>query len=217
MTPPSWIDRKSEYDQWLRQYCRVVQLVTKQSRFWKLVAVGMACVSLGRFSRLRFLEDFATTLGPIQAYPHQWTSLSRRLLVHEARHTQQFLFAGWFVPVLGWLGAPVRVWVGLLPMALVYGLFPLPMFFAWGRFRLELDAEAAAWRVGLSEGWLSPAEVRQRADDFGKMVASWAYLKSWPERWSVAAFQRRAEMEIQRAAGGVEQKDRGNASRNSAG
>ena len=200
MPPLSWTESKTEYRDWLRQHCPVVYLVTKQGRFWSLVAMGMACLSLGKLSRLRFLEDFATTLGPIQAYPARWSSLSRRLLVHEARHTQQFLFAGWFVPVLGWLGAPIRVWAGVLPMAIVYGFFPLPMFFAWGRFRLELDAEACAWRVGLAEGWLTAAEVRQRAEDFGRTVASWAYLRSWPQRWSVASFRKRAEFEIRRAA-----------------
>ncbi|MHC4181518.1 MAG: hypothetical protein ACYSWU_28825, partial [Planctomycetota bacterium] len=106
------------------------RLRTKDGWFWRLAAWGLLLVSLGRLKRRRFLQDYASVLGPIQAYPRQWNCIPRPLIVHEVRHTRQCLFAGWFVPILGWVGKRPRVWAGVLPVALVYSLFPLPVFFA---------------------------------------------------------------------------------------
>lgn len=194
---PSWVDELEQYRELTGDVRDVVRLTTKDNRFWKLVGVMLAMASLGQFSRQRFMEGFATTLGPIQAYPRTWSQIKRYMLVHESQHTRQFLFAGWFVPLFGWVGRPLRVWAGLLPMALVYGLFPLPVFFAWGRFRLELDADAHAWRAALRNQWMTPDEVRDRAQEFAGLVSSWAYLKSWPVGWTRKAFAKRAEIEIE--------------------
>ncbi len=189
----SWTEKRDDYLAIAREVNDVVTLTTKDGWFWRAVASALFVVSFGQFSRERFLNEFASTLGPIQAYPASWTGLSKMLVVHEARHTRQFLFAGWFVPIIGWLGKRVRVWVGLLPMALVYGLFPLPIFFAWGRFRLELDADSYSWRVALRRGWKSPDQVRSQANWFAKQISSWAYLRTWPTSWTIQAFERRAE------------------------
>jgi hypothetical protein len=191
--PDSWTHSAADYARLARGVAAVSVITTKDGRFWRLVAWSLCLLSLGRFARRRFLEEFASTLGPVQAYPQGWTALSPRLIVHESRHTQQFLWAGWFVPIVGWLGPRVRVWAGLLPMGLVYGFFPLPVFFAWGRFRLELDADSYSWKVALENGWMSPDEVRERANSFAETISSWAYLRSWPVRWTRRRFQRRAE------------------------
>jgi hypothetical protein len=188
--------RADEYAGIARQVATVSVITTKEGRFWRAAAWALFLLSVGGFARRSFLEDFASTLGPIQAYPRGWAELSPRLIVHEARHTRQFMTAGWFVPILGWLGPRARVWAGLLPLGLIYGLFPLPAFFAWGRFRLELDADSYSWKVALEQGWMSPEEVRQRAERFAETISSWAYLKTWPRRWTVKAFQDRAEQVI---------------------
>lgn len=198
MPTNSWIEQQAEYEELARRVCSVAKVTTKEHLFWRVAASFLAIVSFGRLKRSDFLRVFATTLGPLQAYPQEWTELSRTIIVHESRHTQQFLWAGWFVPVFGWLGSKVRVWVGVLPMAIVYGGFPLPIFLAWGRFRLELDAEAYAWRIGLAEGWLTEDQVRFRADWHARRVASWSYLRAWPESWALHAFGERAEAEISR-------------------
>jgi hypothetical protein len=189
----SWTQTADEYVRLARSVAPVSIITTKNSRFWQLAAWSLFLLSLGRFARRSFLENFASTLGPVQAYPHGWAELPHRLIVHEARHTRQFLLAGWFVPIFGWLGPRARVWAGLLPVALIYGFFPLPVFFAWGRYRLELDADSYSWKVALEQGWMSPDEVRRRASAFAETIASWAYLKAWPTRWTQRAFQRRAE------------------------
>lgn len=190
---PSWTARREEFQQHAHETCQLAVLTTKDGRFWKIVSWCLFVLSAGQFRRREFLEDFATTLGPIQAYPRHWRELSPLLVVHESRHCQQFLFAGWFVPIFGWLGPRARVWCGLIPMSLAYGFFPLPVFFAWGRFRLELDAESQAWRAALQNQWMTPDEIISRARQKGELVASWSYLKSWPTKWSVKSFQRRAE------------------------
>lgn len=195
-SPPDWTEHFEAYQQLAKSVCPCVKITTKDHPFWVLVSWMLFFLSIGQFSRANFLIRFATTLGPIQAYPRGWQILSKRLLVHEARHTEQFLFAGWFVPVLGWMGAPIRVWAGVLPMAFVYGCLPFPILFSWGRFRLELDAESHSWRIGLAEGFMTPEQVRERAEEFGTLVSSWAYLRSWPRKWTLAAFHRRAEQII---------------------
>jgi hypothetical protein len=179
-----------------REISDVIQLTTKDGWFWRAAAWGLFLLSFGRVKRRHFLEDFASTLGPLQAYPKQWERISPVLIAHEGRHVQQYLFAGWFVPVVGWLGRRVRVWAGLLPTALIYALFPLPVFLAWGRFRLELDAESYGWKRGLKQGWMTADEVRSRARRCARLVSSWAYLKAWPRRWTMRAFERRAEQII---------------------
>jgi hypothetical protein len=189
----SWTQSAQQYLGIACSVAAVSVITTKDGPFWRLAAWMLFLVSLGRFSKQRFLEEFASTLGPIQAYPHGWPRLSPRLIVHEARHTRQFLLAGWFVPILGWLGPRARAWAGLVPMTAIYGFFPLPVFFAWGRFRLELDADSYSWKVALQQGWMSPDDVRQRAASFAETISSWAYLKTWPRRWTQKAFQRRAE------------------------
>jgi hypothetical protein len=189
----SWTDRRGEYEQIARELSDVIRLTTKDGRTWRVAAWFLLILSFGRITRRHFLENFASTVGPIQAYPRQLPRLSLPLIAHESRHTRQFLFAGWFVPLLGWLGRRVRVWVGLLPMALIYGLFPIPVFLAWGRFRLELDAEAYAWRMSLARGWMTPDEVRTQAFRFAGLVSGWAYLKAWPAGWTRRACERAAE------------------------
>ena len=194
----SWTERRSEYERLAHSISDVIVLTTKDAWPWKVIAYGLAIFSLWRFPPRRFLEDFATTIGPIQAYGRAWPRLDRRTVVHEGRHTLQFLFFGWFVPVLGWLHRRVRVWCGLLLMGLLYVLIPLPIGLAYGRYRLELDADAYSWRRALEEGWLDADGVRRRAREFAETVSSAAYLWAWPRPWAVRGFARRAEREIAR-------------------
>lgn len=192
----SWLERREQYEQIVRTIEPTVRLVTKDHVFWRVAARLLWCLSLGKTPPRVFLEQYATTLGPLQAYPRRWPRLTPWLLVHESQHTVQCRRAGWFVPVLGWLGGPLRTWVGLLPMGFCYALLPLPVGLAWCRMRMELDADAAAWRAGLRNGWLTPGQVRARAVEFAEVVSGSAYLWSWPTRWTCRAFAARAERVI---------------------
>jgi len=192
----SWTTRWQEYQDLACQITPGVRLTTKDGWFWRCLAWALCLASLGRIKRDRFLKEYATTLGPLQAYPRHWPQIPLDLLAHETRHTRQFLVAGWFVPIAGWLGQSVRAWVGLLPMTIVYVMFPVPALLAWGRFRLELDAESFAWKLGLERGWLSPNEVRRRAPLAAQQIASWMYLKAWPNKWAAKSYAHRAEQII---------------------
>lgn len=176
----------------------IVSVTDKGGWFWKVAAWALFILSVGQFKRRVFLEWFASSIGGVEAYPSVWTRIGLVLMAHEGGHTLQFLFAGWFVPIFGWLGRKVRVWVGILPMGIVYGLLPLPIGLAWCRYRLELDADAKSWRWGLESGEMLPNDVRERAESFAETVSSWAYLKAWPKSWAVRGFMKRAEAEILR-------------------
>lgn len=194
----TWTLSRFRYERIARSVSPAIRLTTKDAWPWRVIAWALFLVTLGRLKRARFLEDFATTIGPIQAYPRAWPTLRDRTVVHEGAHTLQFLAAAWFVPVLGWL----RWWptwtafVGVLPMAVAYLLFPVPLLLAWGRYRLELAADARSWAWALEAGALDPAGVRQRARAFAETVSSWAYGRAWPRAWALRGFARRAEAVI---------------------
>jgi hypothetical protein len=204
----SWTDERQKYDAIMREVEPAAMLCTKDHWFWSAAWWFLAVITLGliaiKMSKRRFLDDFATTLGPWHGYPRQWSRLSKRLLVHEGRHTTQFVFCGYFVPVLGWIpgsfGRKLRAVVGLLPMAIVYGLLLLPIYFALGRWLLELDADRTSWRWQIRNGY-TPEQVLVRASRFGNLVTSGAYLWAWP-RWAggVRVFERSADKVIREAA-----------------
>lgn len=201
----SWTDEKQKYDAIMHEVEPAATLCTKDHWIWTALWVALVVITLGlaaiKMGRRRFLEDFATTLGPWHGYPRSWPALSKRLLVHEGRHTTQFVFCGWFVPVFGWFfGRKARAVVGLIPMALVYGLVLFPIYFALGRWLLELDADRASWRWQIRNGY-KPEDVLVRASRFGNLVTSGAYLWAWP-RWAggVRVFERSADKVIKEAA-----------------
>jgi len=169
-----------------------VRLQTKDGWIWKLLGRLAAGATLGGISYRRFLEEFATTLGPLQGYPSAW-SVERveAILVHEARHTRQARLCG--------LG--LHPWLGLPVFAVLYLALPLPLGFAWLRLLFEIDADRACWRHALSRG-ASPDEIRVRARRFAAVVCSGAYGWSLPSRLGVRAFERAAERVIAEFAHG---------------
>jgi hypothetical protein len=182
----SWVDQRARLLSLAHQLDPAVDLQLKENGFWRSVAALLSLVTLGGISARAFLEDYATTLGPIQAYPRGWSAETvEAVLVHEARHTRQFR----------WFGFGLHPWFGLPLMALVYLLLPLPLGLAFFRYRLELDADRASWRHNLVRG-VHPDEIRLRARAFADRVASGAYGWAWPRRWARRGFSRAAERVI---------------------
>ncbi len=167
-------------------------LTTKDSWFWTAAWIGLlvlvTVLSLGigtrsflkKLSLKTYLENVATTLGPVQSYPREYVALMKRLIVHDARHTWQCIVLSLIVPILGWIPhRRFRACIGLLPFGIVYGLLPFPIFLCYGRYKLELDAEKSSWRWMLRNGY-SVEKVRVRAEDSAKKVSGAKYLWSWP-------------------------------------
>lgn len=182
----SWVNDKERYQAIARKIDSSVRLTTKDGWIWKAIAWILFIVTFGKFKRERFLENFATTLGPVQAYPRSWPALREGTLVHESRHTHQ---ARWF-------GLGIHPWVGLPLMGLFYLLLPLPLGLAYFRYRLELDADRAKWKFWLAGG-RTPDEVRARAKKFAETITGVAYAWSWPRKWAVRGFLKAAEKVIE--------------------
>jgi hypothetical protein len=185
---PSWTGERARLEGLARGIEPSVRLQTKDGRLWRALATLAAVATLGGISRRRFLEDLATTLGPLQGYPAAWSAERvEAILVHEARHTRQARLCG--------LG--LHPWVGLPLFALLYLALPLPLGFAWLRLFFEIDADRACWRHALSRG-APPEEIRARARSFGRIVCSGAYGWPVPARLGLRAFERAAERVIAR-------------------
>ena len=90
-----------------------VILTTKDGFFWKAISWILFIISFGKQSRKTFLTIFATTIGPIQAYPKEWSVQSVEfVVVHESRHTKQFR----------WFGFGLSPWVGI-PFMFIFYIF----------------------------------------------------------------------------------------------
>lgn len=176
----SWVIDKDRLQLEAQKIDSSVKLTTKDGKFWKFLSILLNIVTFSGIKEDDFLVNFATTIGPIQAYPKEWTTASvERILIHESRHTKQ---ARWF-------GLGIHPWVGVLPMFLFYVLLFLPIGLAWFRYRLELDADKTYWRYLLEKG-VSQIEIYSRAKSFAKTVSSGSYGWSVPQKWAVWGFKR---------------------------
>jgi hypothetical protein len=135
---------------------------------------------------VEFMTDYATTIGPIQAYPSDWTAfMVEEIGIHESQHTRQ----------CRWFGLGISPWIGLIPMALAYLLLPLPIGLAWCRYRLELNAEIPFWKYLLAQGMTEEALMR-RVEYTALGVSSSAYLYSVPRAWALWGYRRKAKKVI---------------------
>ena len=177
----SWTLRKKELTEQARRYNRSAILVTKNSWIWKFVALVLTPL----MSKDDFLHNFATTIGPIVAFPEVWTfEQVARVIPHEVGgHVNQFWAFGGFIPY-------VSPWIGIVPMTIFYGLL-LPVLFNWFRYRLELHADKQAWRYMILNGY-NFSEVVARAERFARTISSWKYGKCIPEKWAIWGFRRAA-------------------------
>ena len=178
-----WAKEREKYQTIATSIDPAATVLTKDHWLWSATWYALAIVTFGLIivgmPKRKYLERYATTLGPWHGYPSTWPALSKRLLVPECRHTPQVGFAGWFVPVFGWFfGRKARAVAGLVPMAIVYGLLLLPLGFCVGRWQLELDADRTAWHWALRNGY-SDEYVRERAREFGDKVCGGPYLWAW--------------------------------------
>ena len=203
----SWTDDRAKYEAIAETIEPAAMLVTKDSWFWPAAWWTLVVVTLGLFalgmSKKTFLEDYATTLFPIQGYPSAWGALSTRLLVHECRHTTHCVWLGYLIPVLGWIpgrtGRHIRAWCGAPFYVVLYALFLLPTVFALGRWLIELDADRTAWRWQVRNGY-KVEEVLERARAFGERVCSGRYFWAWLKVFGGVSLYERVARGIAEAA-----------------
>lgn len=182
-----WVDDRSSVEATVHSIDKSIILTTKDSWFWKLLSWCLFIVTFSKIKRERFLVDFATTIGPVMAFPVTWTTQQVMFVcIHESRHIKQFRYFG--------LG--IHPWVGVLPMALVYLLFPIPVGLAYFRYRLELDADQFAWKYYLKKGAYTNEDVRSRASSFAVTVSSSSYGWSWPKSLAIKGFIKKANQVI---------------------
>lgn len=133
----SWVTEFSRFQREAKQFDPSIKLKTKDNTLSYIAAWIVYIISFTRTSREKYLKETATAIGNIHYYPREWTvDQVERTLPHEARHTRQARR----------LGLNIHPMVGLLPMAIIYFLLPIPILFALGRFWMELDADEAKYR-----------------------------------------------------------------------
>jgi hypothetical protein len=184
-----WVDQKSELELIGKKIDPSVIISTKDSFFWQILATLVAMVTFGGLSRRRFLDDFATTIGPLQGYPASWEYDSvKSTIIHESRHTQQ---ARWF-------GLGLSPWLGLPFFGLCYLLLPIPLGFAYGRYWFEFDACRFTYRYKLKEGW-DPRDILDQADHASSNISSGAYGWAVPKKFATKRYTDMAWAEIKKA------------------
>lgn len=196
----SWVDERAQYAALAASVTGAAVLGTKDTWGWRTLywsGVVLSCGVLWLLIDYRsWSRAFAGAFGPWIGIPREIARVNRRLLMHELRHVRQCEFLGWLIPVFGWFfGSKARALVGMIPFSIIYFL-PFPLFLAYGRYRLELGAEAAAWRDGLASRTLRAGDVWRLADTQGRLVGSRTYGWAWPT--AVDGYRRRAAAEISR-------------------
>lgn len=143
------------------------RLVTKRGWFWSALGWLIQVVTLGRMVHFR---HYITTIGNVIAIPADYPRDSvwfLYLLHHEVKHVEQFRRFG--------LGSH---WLGVLPMAIVYLLLPLPMGLAWGRYRLEFAAMVAELKAMQNHDEDERA-VLARATAMARQLTDASYAWAW--------------------------------------
>jgi len=222
----SWTTQRARLQQAAQLSDKSAILMTKDNWFCKMLGAILTVVTFGGIGYTRFMERFATTIGPIQFYPKGWPPSSvEAVCTHEGVHSRQAVVCGiitwlalsvltsilcgyhlvWWaglidgglslvctLPMLWW--RPVRIctaFLGLPLMFLVYILLPIPLGFAYFRYRMELAADKAKWRYMLEHGATAGA-VRIRAKGFAATISSGAYGWSVPESMALKGFDKAA-------------------------
>ena len=176
---PSWLEDRDRLTALAHEIEPSVRLLTKDALFWRVLGGLAAVCTAGGIKQREFCQGYATTLGPLQAYPREWSSERvEAILVHEARHTWQARMCG--------LG--IHPWLGLPVFAALYLIVLLPLGLAIMRLLFELDAERVAWRHALARG-AAPERILARARQFGATVCSATYGWALPRRLGVPLFE----------------------------
>jgi hypothetical protein len=179
-----WMEHKDKLTNIARQIEPHVILASKNAWPFQVSATFLWLLSFGKFDKTLFFKEWATTLGPYIGMPECWDYQSaQEVVIHESRHARQ----------ARWCGLGISPWLGFPIMFLIYALIFFPVLLAWGRYRLELDADAYSWRYFLDRKMWIPSEIRKEAIKRAELIASVGYFWAIPYKWALWGYQRKAE------------------------
>lgn len=154
------------------------RITEKVGWFWTAIHYIVIVLTLG--SNRRFKTHYYTTFGPVIGVPVGWESrhLIDRIstLEHELEHIEQ----------CKWFGFD-NAWVGLIPYGFLYLLFPLPVGFAYFRWRFERAAYVHGINVEMefrAQNSIDPSVLRSwLIDNAVRQLTTGAYAWTatlWP-------------------------------------
>jgi hypothetical protein len=187
MNNQSWMSKHAVLGLMALEFDESIRLYSKDHWLMKLCGWFLFLVSFGFYKREFFATEFATTVGNFHFYPKEWSVEEVEIsLAHEAEHTKQFRKFG--------LG--IHPMVGLVPGFLIYVLFPLPIFFCYGRFWMEKNADAAMWKYALKNLNWTPNEVLSDSLLEAEYLSSLSYLWAYPRTLALKEYKKVAEQVI---------------------
>ncbi len=150
---------------------------------WKAIHWILFVVSFGR--QKTFYTEYTTTVGNVIYYRAGWRRETAELkdcviLGHEGRHVRQFIKWG--------LGSAK---IGILIMGLLYLFVPLPVCFAWFRYRFEREAYKVSYYLWLELGGDPGIEYCVENLTAGQYLWTWV-LKKQVRKW----FQKHCRPEL---------------------
>jgi hypothetical protein len=197
----TWAIQRSLYQKIAKRVEPTAIIEIKSKWYWSILYCIGVILTFGLLifgiSHKKFMSEYATTLITRQGYPRIWKYLSIRVIVHECRHTTQAVFFGWLFFPIAWINRRFRAWLGLPLFALVYFVLPFPIYFAAGRFYLELDADKKAWRYCLKNEIKTADQILEHAKRRAKRLSSGIYFWSWPYPWACRSYMKAANNVIE--------------------
>jgi len=169
----SWLNDRARLQMMASEADISVRLVEKNSLFWRLLANILQVLRIMKANV--FLDDFATTIGPIIAFPSNWsTETVENVLTHELVHVKQARACSF----------GLHPWIGLPIFAIAYLFLPIPFGLAYCRFHFELEAEKVRWYKMFKEQ-TNFVVIDSIAKNWAKLVSSSSYGWSMPTKWAI--------------------------------
>jgi hypothetical protein len=179
-----WTEKKDDLLEFAKIFDKSIILTTKDNWFCKSIAWILFLFSFGKLKREVFLENYTTTIGNMIFMPKSLTyKQALQVLIHEARHVYQFRVCGFFIHPM----------VGIPLMSIVYVLFLFPIFLAFGRFYLEVDADKISWRYLLKRRdnyGINTYDVVSFAKYRATMLSSADYLWAVPKKFAIKVYDK---------------------------
>ena len=141
---------------------------------WKAIHWILFVISFGK--QKTFYDEYTTTVGNTIYYQAGWrretaTISDCAILAHEGRHVRQFIKWGFGSAKLG-----------ILIMGILYLFVPIPVLFAWFRYRFEREAYKVSYYIWWELGGTPNIEYCVKHLTTGQYLWTWV-LKKQVQKW----------------------------------